>query len=78
MREPEGIHRRRKKRHWREALSRGDHLVFIPLHYTGPSRMGHRRGRMTGHYAFMKIICSSGTSRVGNWAEIVLIVINHV
>lgn len=60
------------------ALSRRDHLVFIPLHYTRPCWMGHGRGRTTGHYAFMKIICSSGTSRVGNWAEIVLIVINHV
>lgn len=62
----------------RRALSRRDHLVFIPLHYTRPPWMGRGRGRMTGHYAFMKIICSSGTSRVGNWAEIVLIVINHV
>ena len=44
-------------------------------------RGGHER---TGgvapvrHYAFMKIICSSGTSHVGNWTEIVLIVVNHV
>lgn len=35
-------------------------------------------GMMEYSFAFMKIICISSTSCVGNWTEIVLIIVNHV
>lgn len=61
-----------KRRSWTRRAS----FYSTPLGESFPN--GPSNGwRTPCYYAFMKIMCISSTFRVGNWTEIVLIVINH-